>query len=74
MLKEPFPPLSNCGIDTPELIKFKFEISKDNISCFIGKSKVSKRVCRKTSRSSAKSQKQCSKQNGSVQKKAANGQ
>ncbi len=69
LLIQPFPPSNNRISDTPQLKRFKFQISHDNISCFIGKNKNSKRVCRKTSQSSAKSQKYSSKPKASLPKK-----
>lgn len=66
---QPFPPSNNRMSDTQQLKRFKFQISNDNISCFIGKTKTSKRVCRKTSQSSVKSQKFSSKPKASLPKK-----
>lgn len=60
-IRDPSPGGTSHAAPTSELIKFKFNLSDDNISCFMNKNRVSKRICRKTSQSSAKSQKPQSK-------------
>lgn len=70
-IREPSPAVGAHMAASAESAKFKFNLSEDNISCFMGKNKVSKRICRKTSQSSAKNQRPQSKCKSSVMRKGS---
>lgn len=50
-IKEPSPGFRSLTLTTPDLIKFKFNLSRDNISCFMSKNRASKHIVRKNSQS-----------------------
>ena len=47
---EPIPSTGIRGLDCPALFKVRFDVSRKNISCFIGAKSLSKKLARKPSR------------------------